>query len=126
MSQVQNVPSLSSPPRSPRRRVVLRGRVESLNGHFPVSVKNLSCTGAMVEGASVPLSGRDVILRAGTLDCFATVVWSEGNRCGLRFDEPIDMADVLALHQITAEHVEHQEMQSMVEWFQTQGRFARM
>lgn len=112
--------------RSPRRRVILTGSLESVTGVQKVAVRNISCTGAMIEGTTVPPAGREVILKAGPLDCFSRVVWTEGNRCGLEFDEPIDMADVLALHGVTAEAAAQAERESAAEWFLSQGRHARM
>ncbi len=112
--------------RSPRRRVILSGMLESVTGIQKVAVRNLSCTGAMIEGTTVPPAGREVILKAGPLDCFGRVVWTEGNRCGLHFDEPIEMSDVLALHRITAEAVEQASQQEAAEWFLGGGIHARM
>lgn len=120
----------SQPPaqmqRSPRRKVVLKAMLQSMTGTQQVAVRNLSTTGAMIEGTTVPPVGREVILKAGKLDCFCRVVWVEGNRCGLHFDEPIPMADVLALHSVTAEAVQQAEAEAMAEWYRTQGAFARM
>lgn len=112
--------------RSPRRRVALGGTLETLNGVEAVSVRNLSCTGAMVEAETVPDTGREVILKAPGLDCFATVVWSDGCRCGLRFDEPLTQAQVLELHRITPDAVSRAEARAAEEWFQSQGRYARL
>ena len=112
--------------RSPRRKVVLTGMLESVSGTQKVSVKNLSCTGAMVEGTTVPAKGREVILKAGKLDCFCRVVWSENGRCGLEFDEAIPMADVLELHGITAEAAQAMADREAAEWYLSQGAFARM
>lgn len=112
--------------RSPRRKVVVTGMLEAVTGTQKVSVKNLSCTGAMIEGTTVPPKGREVILKAGKLDCFCRVVWSEGSRCGLEFDEPIPMADVLELHGITAEAAQMAAAEEAAEWFRSQGALARM
>ncbi len=112
--------------RSPRRKVVLKGVLEAIGGTQQVAVRNLSATGAMVEGVSLPAEGREVILKAGPLDCFCRVAWSEGNRCGLAFDEPIAMAEVLALHGVSAEEVRRAEADAAAEWFLSQGAFARM
>lgn len=112
--------------RSPRRKVVLTGMLQSLAGTQQVSVRNLSATGALIEGTTVPPEGREVILKAGKLDCFCRVVWAEGNRCGLEFDEPIAMADVLELHGVTAEAARQASIEAAAEWYRTQGKHARM
>lgn len=126
MSAPQTDPEAKNANRSPRRRVVLEGTIETLSNKFPVSVKNLSCTGALIEGAAVPDAARDVILKAGPLDCFATVVWSDGRRCGVMFDEPISQAELLALHRVTPEAARQAELEAAAEWFESQGRYARM
>lgn len=83
--------------RSPRRQVVLAGEASSTTGHYAVTLRNLSCTGAMAEGKEVPEAGRDVVLQAGPLELFCTVVWAEGGRCGLSFEEPLPQPLVVAL-----------------------------
>jgi len=113
-------------PRSPRRRVALGGTLEMLSGNLSVDVRNLSCTGALVEGERVPDAGRDVVLKAPGLDCFGTVVWSDGSRCGIRFDEPLSQAEVVELHRITPEAVRSAELDAAAEWFRSQGRYARI
>lgn len=113
-------------PRSPRRRVVLNGTLETLSGTLRVELRNLSCTGALVEGESVPDAGRELVLKAPGLDCFARVVWSDGERCGLQFDEPLSTAQVLELHRITPDAVRSAELDAAAEWYLSQGRYARM
>ena len=113
-------------PRSPRRRVALNGILEMLSGTTSVAVRNLSCTGALVEGEAVPDAGRELVLKAAGLDCFATVVWSDGQRCGLQFDEPLTTAQVLELHRITPDAVRSAELDAAAEWYMSQGRYARM
>lgn len=126
MDSTATDPAPDQTPRSPRRRVVLIGTVETLSGCTTVSLRNLSCTGAMVEADRAPEAGKEVILKAPGLDCFATVVWSDGRRCGLRFDEPLTQAQVLELHRVTPEVVRSAEARAAAEWFQSQGRYARL
>ena len=107
--------------RSPRRRVALSGTLETLQGQIPVACRNLSATGALVEGCNLPAAGRDVVLKVGPLDCFATVVWAAEGRCGLSFDEPVSFEQVLALHHISADMVARRELKEAEEWFRTAG-----
>ena len=61
----------------------------------PVRVRNMSGTGALVEGASLPPSGASVILRRGALEAPATTAWSETGKAGLAFDGPVEVSDWL-------------------------------
>ena len=109
-------------PRSPRRKVVFNGIVETMSSKIRVAVKNISCTGALVEGEGLPPPGRDVVLHAEDLELFCSVVWQEGERCGLHFDEQLSQAQVLELHRITPEAVHSAELKAAAEWFQSQAR----
>jgi hypothetical protein len=56
-----------------------------------VRIRNLSETGAMLEGASLPKAGRPLTLRRQELEMGAVVVWLNGSRCGVRFDGKISV-----------------------------------
>ena len=60
---------------------VLRGPAFSV----PVTVRNLSSTGALLETASAPEEGTLVQLTRAQLSVSAVVVWTTDGRCGLRF-----------------------------------------
>ena len=126
MSDFLEARSSSDVPRSPRRKTALNGTLETLSAKFNVAVRNISCTGAMVEGETVPPPGRDVILHAWGLEFFCSVVWSDGQRCGLCFDEALSPQLVLALHNITPEEVRSAELRAAAEWYQSQGLHARI
>lgn len=93
---------LEDPPRTtraPRRRVYLRGRIETTTRRFDIMIRNLSCTGAQAEGEALPPPGRDILLEAGPVSVICHVVWVEDGRCGLSFDEPLPQHLVLELHR---------------------------
>ena len=62
----------------------------------PVRVRNMSTTGALIEGASLPKTGTEVILRRGALEAPATTAWSKAGRAGLTFAGPVDASYWLA------------------------------
>lgn len=109
--------------RSPRRRMAFDGTFETVIGRGGVAVRNLSCTGAMIEGEDMPHAGRDIILRAAGKELFGTVVWSDGRRCGVAFDEPLDPADVLELHRITPQQLRAEQRNAAARWFGSKHRF---
>lgn len=112
----------AKPPRSPRRRVLLKGVFQSLTTNFNVSVRNLSCTGASIEcDAVLPRETRGVLAAQG-LDQLCRVVWSRGRVHGLKFDEPLHVNTVLELHGITRDDVQAAEREEVKSWFEHNAR----
>jgi hypothetical protein len=62
----------------------------------PVKIRNMSPTGALVEGALIPESGSAVELLRGSLIVSGIVAWREDGRCGLRFSSLVAVAEWLA------------------------------
>ena len=71
---------------------VLKGSAFSV----PVRIRNMSVTGALVEGAAMPDSGSSVRLIRGSLMIPADVVWASAERCGLRFAGAVSIKEWLA------------------------------
>lgn len=55
-------------------------------------MRNLSTTGALIEGAALPEAGAEVILRRGALETPATTAWSQAGKAGLAFAGPVDVS----------------------------------
>ncbi len=79
-----------------RHRVLLSAKLITTTDEFCVRLRDLSATGAKVEGEKLPPAGKDVILKRGRLEVFATIVWSSESQGGLAFDEPLSEGEVLA------------------------------
>jgi hypothetical protein len=73
---------------APRTNLLLAATAEVGGRSLPVRIRNLSDTGAMVEGAGLPDAGMKLILARGDLQVSATVAWAAGGRRGVRFDGP--------------------------------------
>lgn len=58
-----------------------------------VRIRNLSASGALVEGTGLPASGGEAVLQRGSLHTECTIVWQAGGRAGLHFAHPVDLAD---------------------------------
>ncbi len=109
----------ATPSRSPRRRVLLSGMFQSLTHSWPVSIRNLSCTGAAIAlDAALAEDMEGVLVIAGHLDCLCRVVWSRGKLHGLSFDRPLHNAVVLDLHRVTRDQVQAAEKEAAKEWWQ--------
>jgi hypothetical protein len=75
--------------RSPRYRVLLIARLVTTWNERIVKLRDLSATGAMIEGHRVPPVGTDILLQRGSLEVFGTIVWTKGEQAGVEFDQPL-------------------------------------
>jgi hypothetical protein len=73
---------------APRTNLLLAATAEVGGRSLPVRIRNLSETGAMVEGAGLPEAGMPLILMRGDLQVAATIAWAAGGRRGVRFSGP--------------------------------------
>jgi hypothetical protein len=73
---------------APRTNLLLAATAEVGGRSLPVRIRNLSETGAMVEGAGLPEAGMPLVLTRGDLQVAATVAWAAGGRRGVRFSGP--------------------------------------
>ena len=73
-------------PRAPRKNLLLSATIEAGSLKAPVRIRNLSESGAMIEGAALPDLGSTLILRRSEVEIGARVVWLTGGRCGIQFD----------------------------------------
>jgi hypothetical protein len=97
----KRVSSEGAEPRGgPRVRVLINARLITTTDEQPVKLRDISVGGALVECEHSFAVGKDVILRRGSSEVFARIVWSNGNRCGLQFEEPMTEAELLGfIHQ---------------------------
>lgn len=110
-------PVRAVPARSPRRRVLIDGQFQSLTATYPIAVRNLSCTGALIE-SKVPLKvGCEGVLASAHLDCFCRIIWCRGNLYGLGFDEPLHPSVVLDIHRITQSDVDRAQIADARQWW---------
>jgi hypothetical protein len=73
-------------PRSPRKNLMLAATIDAGGTRVPVRIRNLSETGAMLDGAALPDPGTSLKLLRSEIEVGAIVVWREAGRCGVRFD----------------------------------------
>ena len=116
----------SEPPRpnrvrSPRRRVVVEGTFQSLTGTYHIAIKNLSCTGALIQCGQPLQVGKEGVLQGAHIDQFCRIVWTDGTHYGLQFDEPLAMDVVLELHRITGDDVQRAASKAAEDWWRNQA-----
>ncbi|MGI8704767.1 MAG: PilZ domain-containing protein [Sphingomicrobium sp.] len=80
--------------RGDRRSNVFLAAVLSLAGStFPVRIRNLSSTGALVDGRDLPDAGDAVRLQRGPYSVVGTIVWRDEHVCGLRFASAVPVQE---------------------------------
>ena len=82
--------------RAPRKNLFLAASIECGSLQAAVRVRNLSETGAMLEGPQFPMIGQRLTMRRGELEMPGVVIWHIAARCGLRFDGIISIDDWVA------------------------------
>ena len=83
-----------------RYRVLFNAELVTTSDEQPVRVRDISLGGAMLEGRAPIATGKDVILRRGTIELFARICWTRGTECGIQFDDTLTQAEMLAfLHE---------------------------
>lgn len=81
-------------PRAYRTSVSVEASVVTLNAYQYPELVDISLTGAKVRGDALPQPGATALLRASPLEVLCRVVWVKGDRCGLRFEEPVSKASL--------------------------------
>jgi hypothetical protein len=80
-------------PRLPRKNLLLSATIDAAGIQAPVRIRNLSGSGAMLDGADLPDPGIRVLLRRSAVEMGAQVVWRNATRCGVRFDTSVVTVD---------------------------------
>lgn len=62
---------------------------------MPVTLRNLSADGALVEGENCPAPGSAVVFHKNELALTGRIAWAKGRRAGIAFDSSLDPESVL-------------------------------
>lgn len=87
--------SMTGQRQAKRARVLLAGKLQTPFGEVDARLRDISRKGALVECATVPPVGSEVVFSRGQTVVPARVAWSGGGRVGLEFHYPIDENEVL-------------------------------
>jgi hypothetical protein len=79
---------------SGRETVTLAGSALAMTRSRSIAICDLSPEGAALNGRDLPPPGEEFLFVAGSTDRMADVVWQAGDKCGVRFDAPLDPDDV--------------------------------
>lgn len=103
-----SVETITEARQNPRTNTMLAASLEFDGDRHAVFVRNLSVTGALVEGRFLPLSGDRVILHRDDHRVPATVIWASGNRCGLSFAAQVTLDAMIKRPKPGAPSTPHQ------------------
>lgn len=81
--------------RSRRSNVLMAASIETASGTVPVTLRNLSAEGALVEGQGVPIEGYSIVFRKKDLVISGRIAWVNENRAGIAFDAKLEPETVL-------------------------------
>ena len=70
-------------------------------GATPVHIRNMSHSGALIEGAALPDVGERIKLKRGQLQAIGWIAWRAGCRAGVRLGGAVDVQDWMS-RQISA------------------------
>lgn len=82
-----------------RTAIPLAAILTTLRRSWCAALVDLSCTGARLRGAGLPPNGEVLEIKIESVRTFGTVIWSKGDQCGLRFDEPLMPSEVERLRR---------------------------
>jgi hypothetical protein len=75
-----------------RSNIYVAAKIASAEACGPVCIRNLSATGALIEGGVLPPQGSRIRVSRGSLSTTGTIAWREANRAGVRFDSAVSVA----------------------------------
>jgi hypothetical protein len=82
--------------RETRYTLLLCVKLLTARGMLSAKLRDLSLSGAMVEGYDLPTAGSALFLVRGPLELSARVAWRSGDRAGLEFHTPLTEAELFA------------------------------
>jgi len=94
MFQPDNGPFLIERRKARRSRATCGASLRTLSGEVFGQLWDLSETGARISIAASPERGESALLKWGTEQVMCRIVWTDGDMCGLAFENPIGSAVV--------------------------------
>lgn len=77
----------------PRSNVFLGAVLYVGSKSWPVRIRNLSMTGALVDGRNLPAKGTTVRLQRGGLSADGKIAWQHQNHAGISFGDAVSIAE---------------------------------
>ena len=103
------MPRITGRRATPRVRLYIPAQALLLQGLENCLLDDLSQSGARVTLAGrLPSVGAGVVLTAKGLDVFGSVIWSQGARFGIAFEEPLSLPEVVSARHFADAYAEHE------------------
>jgi hypothetical protein len=81
--------------RHQRSNVLLKATLEVADVSLPVTLRNLSQEGALVQGGDLPAEGECVLFHRQGLSVPSRIAWSHANVAGIEFEFPLFPRELL-------------------------------
>lgn len=78
-----------------RNRVLMVAKLATSSSEIDVRIRDVSVTGARLEGIGLPREGESVLLKRGAFETFAKIIWRSGGDAGIQFDEAFDETELM-------------------------------
>ena len=91
---VQAASDCSNRRAAPRRLLTVPASVRVGAQDFTAKLANIVTEGAMLETSAPVMPGSKITLQCGSIVAIAEVVWSEGQRTGVKFRSPLSEAQI--------------------------------
>lgn len=82
---------------APRDPLLLPAAMHGVGTNQPVSLLDVSRTGARMSFTMPLYVGQEVWLKVPPTDIFGILIWVDGDECGVQFDRPFSDAEVAKL-----------------------------
>lgn len=82
-----------------RARLNVAARVVTIDGAASCTLVDVSCTGARLRAMTCPKVGALVVIERLPFELFGVVRWSGGGDCGIDFDQPLALDEVVTLRR---------------------------
>ena len=76
-----------------RTHMFVAATLYSAAGSCPIHIRNMSLTGALIEGSVLPDQGIVITIRRGSLEAKATIVWKANRKAGIAFCGGVQVGD---------------------------------
>ena len=77
----------------PRTQLCLSATIRFGSLSAAIRLRDLSTTGARIEGERLPAVGASALITRGTLNATGTIVWRDRKGCGVRFETPLSLEE---------------------------------
>lgn len=88
------MPDIENCPRkAPRKNMFVMAAMSSASFTGPIKIRNLSSSGALVEGHHLPPVGSSITLRRGEITAAGQIVWRNEGKAGLHMHDFVNVSE---------------------------------